>query len=168
MTGVQTCALPILRADIEAFYEEMGIPEQDRFFSSNYFDMTELYLGSDQPVYGVALLVALVCAVVIYNIFYISVMGKLREYGRLKVIGTTPRQLRSMVRRERKTLVCVGIPAGILAAAVLSVLLNPGYWDWAKNMWYTVFIVVVTVLMVVTATHKPLQLAGREIGRAHV
>lgn len=150
-----------LRADIEAFYEEMGIPEQDRFFSSNYFDMTELYLGSDQPVYGVALLVALVCAVVIYNIFYISVMGKLREYGRLKVIGTTPRQLRSMVRRERKTLMCVGIPAGILAAAVLSVLLNPGYWDWAKNMWYTVFIVVVTVLMVVIATHKPLQLAGR-------
>ncbi|MDE7207400.1 MAG: FtsX-like permease family protein, partial [Lachnospiraceae bacterium] len=113
------------------------------------------------PVYGIALLIALVCSVVVYNIFYISVMGKLREYGRLKVIGTTPRQLRAVVRYERRVLMWISIPLGILAAALLTVLLYPGYWDWAKNLRYTVFIVVVTVGMVVTATRKPLQLAGR-------
>ena len=42
-------------------------------------------------VYVLAVLIAIICAIVIYNIFYISVMGKMREYGRLKVLGTTPK-----------------------------------------------------------------------------
>ncbi|MDE6363388.1 MAG: ABC transporter permease [Lachnospiraceae bacterium] len=159
--GSSTSEPERLRVDIRAFYEEMGIPENMYFFSSNYFDMTELYLSSDLPVYGVALLIAIVCAVVIYNIFYISVMGKLREYGRLKVIGTTPRQLRSVVRCERVVLMCMSIPAGLLAAAALCALLDSDDWNWVKNLQYAVFIAVVTVLMVIIATRKPMLLAGR-------
>ncbi len=159
--GSSTLEPERLRVEIMAFYEEMGIPEHAYFFSSNYFDMAELYLGSSLPVYGVALLVAVVCAVVIFNIFYISVMGKLREYGRLKVLGTTPRQLRSVVRCERRVLMGVGIPAGLVAAAVLCILFRPDGWNWMKNLQYAAFIVVITVLMVVAATRKPMLLAGR-------
>lgn len=159
--GSSTLEPERLRVEIMAFYEEMGIPEHAYFFSSNYFDMAELYLGSSLPVYGVALLVAVVCAVVIYNIFYISVIGKLREYGRLKVLGTTPRQLRSVVRCERRVLMGVGIPAGLVAAAVLCILFRPDGWNWMKNLQYAAFIVVITVLMVVAATRKPMLLAGR-------
>ena len=64
-----------------------------RSYSSSYFGMVDLYLGNGMEVYAAALLIAVVCAIVVYNIFYISVMGKMREYGRLKVLGTTPRQL---------------------------------------------------------------------------
>ena len=64
-------------------------------------------------VYAAALLIAVVCAIVIYNIFYISVMGKMREYGRLKVLGTTPKQLKRVVKRERRFLTAVvGSAAG--------------------------------------------------------
>ncbi len=68
-----------LRADIEQFFSEMGIPEDRTFYSSNYFGMVDLYLGNGMEVYAAALLIAVVCAIVIYNIFYISVMGKMRE-----------------------------------------------------------------------------------------
>ena len=150
-----------LRTEIKKFYEEMGIPERVTFYSSTYFNLNDIYLGSDIPVYGVALLIAVVCAVVIYNIFYISVMGKLREYGRLKVIGTTPRQLRQVVKYERRALMCVGIPAGMAGATLLAVLLYPGYWNWSRNLQYAAFIIVITVIMVIFATRKPLQLAGK-------
>lgn len=150
-----------LRKEIEQFYEEMGVPERNTFYSSTYFDLSDIYLGSDMPVYGVALLIAVVCAVVIYNIFYISVMGKLREYGRLKVIGATPRQLRQVVKWERRRLMWAGIPGGIITAALLVTALYPGYWNWPRNMQYAAFIVAITVIMVIMATRKPLQLAGK-------
>ncbi len=150
-----------LRTEIKLFYEEMGIPERVTFYSSTYFDLNDIYLGSDMPVYGVALLIAVVCAVVIYNIFYISVMGKLREYGRLKVIGTTPRQLRRVVKYERRALMCVGIPAGMIGAALLVTVLYPGYWNWTRNLQYAAFIIAITVIMVMAATRKPLQLTGK-------
>lgn len=150
-----------LRADIEAFYQEMGIPEETTFYSSTYFDLSDIYLGSDLSVYGVALLMAIVCAVVIYNIFYISVMSKLREYGRLKVIGATPRQLCQVVRRERRILMCISIPLGLVIAALLTILLYPGYWNWAGNLKYSIFIAALTTFVVVLSTRKPLQLAGK-------
>ncbi len=150
-----------LRAEIAAFYEEMGIAEETIFYSSNYFDLNEMYLGSDLYVYGIALLIAVVCAIVIYNIFYISVMGKLREYGRLKVIGTTPRQLRRVVRRERRALMWISIPSGIAAAMLITFVTARAYWRWEKNLPYMVFIVLLTIAMVAVATRKPLQLAGQ-------
>lgn len=150
-----------LRAEIAAFYEEMGIAEETIFYSSNYFDLNEMYLGSDLYVYGIALLIAVVCAIVIYNIFYISVMGKLREYGRLKVIGTTPRQLRRVVRRERRALMWISIPSGIAAAMLIMFVTARAYWRWEKNLPYMVFIVLLTIAMVAVATRKPLQLAGQ-------
>lgn len=150
-----------LQADIEAFYREMNIPEDDTFLSSNYFDMSSLYLGSDMPIYVVAVLIAIACAAVVYNIFYISVMGKLREYGRLKVIGTTPRQLRQVVKRERRILMWVGIASGLLIAAALSNLLYPGYWNWEKNLRYTVFVIVTAAAIIVFSTQKALRMAGK-------
>lgn len=159
--GSDVEAPELLRAEIAAFYEEMGIAEDTVFYSSNYFELNEMYLGSDGYVYGVAVLIAVVCAVVIYNIFYISVMGKLREYGRLKVLGTTPRQLRRVVRRERRALLRISIPAGIAAAMLVMFLTARTYWRWEKNLPYMVFIVLLTIVMVVAATRKPLQLAGQ-------
>ena len=103
-----------LRTEIKLFYEEMGIPERVTFYSSTYFDLNDIYLGSDMPVYGVALLIAVVCAVVIYNIFYINVTADIRYYGLLKTIGTTGRQLRRMVRGQAFLLSAAGIPLGLL------------------------------------------------------
>lgn len=150
-----------LRADINAFFQEMGIPEDRTFFSSNYFEMEELYLGSDMEAYLLSVVIALVCAVVIYNIFYISVMGKLREYGRLKVLGATPAQLRHIVKREQRLLTAVSIPPGLIAAAVITTILMPGYWAWADNLKFAAVIATLTYAMVLIAARKPLQLAGK-------
>lgn len=150
-----------LRADIAAFYVEMGVPEGNTFYSSNYFDMTDLYLGSNLPVYGLALLIVIACSVVIYSIFYISVMGKMREYGRLKVIGATEKQLRRVVKRERRYLIGIGIPLGLALAVLLVNLIQPGYWIWADNLKYAAVIAGLTYIVLLFATRKPLKLVGK-------
>ena len=123
-----------LRTDIERFFTEMGIPADRTFYSSNYFGMMDLYLGSGMEIYALSVLIAVICAIVIYNIFYISVMGKMREYGRLKVLGTTPQQLKRVVKRERRFLTVLAVPLGLILAAVIALIAVPGYWSWHDNI----------------------------------
>ena len=150
-----------LRADIERFFSEMGIPEDRTFYSSNYFGMVDLYLGNGMEVYAAALLIAVVCAIVIYNIFYISVMGKMREYGRLKVLGTTQKQLKRVVRRERRFLTAVAIPLGLICAAGIALIAVPGYWSWGDNIRSAAMVSLLTYGAVQIATRKPMVMAGK-------
>ncbi len=150
-----------LRADIEQFFTEMGIPEDRTFYSSSYFGMVDLYLGNGMEVYVAAALIAVVCAIVIYNIFYISVMGKLREYGRLKVLGTTPKQLKRVVKRERRFLTAIAIPLGLICAAVIALIAVPGYWSWGDNIRSAVVVSFLTYGTVLIATRKPMAMTGK-------
>ena len=150
-----------LRADIEQFFVEMGIPEDRTFYSSSYFGMVDLYLGNGMEVYVAAALIAIVCAIVIYNIFYISVMGKMREYGRLKVLGTTPRQLKQVVKRERRFLTAIAVPLGLICAAVIALIAIPGYWSWGDNIRSAVVVSLLTYGTVLIATRKPMTMAGK-------
>ena len=60
------------------------------------------------------LLVIFTGYLIIYNIFQISVAGDIRFYGLLKTIGTTPRQLKRIIRQQALLLCLIGIPAGLL------------------------------------------------------
>ena len=150
-----------LRLEIERFFAEMGILEEQTFYSSNYFDMVDLYLGNGVEIYVMAVLIAMVCAIVIYNIFYISVMGKMREYGRLKVLGTTPKQLKRVVKRERRFLTAIAIPLGLVCAAVIALIAVPGYWPLGDNIRSAVIVSLLTYGTVLIATRKPMAMAGK-------
>lgn len=62
---------------------------------------------------------------IIYNIFQISVTGDIRFYGLLKTIGTTPRQLRRIIRQQALLLCIAGIPVGLLLGYGVGALLTP-------------------------------------------
>ena len=64
-----------------------GIREEQIAYSSSYFDSVD---NSSRDMLGVAaisILIVIACSTVIYSLFYISVVGKVKEYGRLRVIG---------------------------------------------------------------------------------
>lgn len=61
----------------------------------------------------------------IYNVMYISVTKDIRFYGMLKTIGTSPKQIRKMVRIQAFRLSAVGIPAGILLGTLVSFVAVP-------------------------------------------
>ena len=74
---------------------------------------------------GVLLLILLTGYLIIYNVFQISVAGDIRFYGLLKTIGTTPRQLRRIIRTEALLLSLIGIPVGLLLGWLLGGVLTP-------------------------------------------
>ena len=73
----------------------------------------------------VALLIIFTGYLIIYNVFQISVAGDIRFYGLLKTIGTTPRQLRQIIRFQALTLSAVGIPIGLLIGWLIGGQLTP-------------------------------------------
>lgn len=66
---------------------------------------------------------------IIYNVFQISVAGDIRFYGLLKTIGTTPGQLKSIIRRQALTLSLVGIPLGLILGWLVGAVLVPSIVD---------------------------------------
>ena len=76
-------------------------------------------------ILGVLLLILLTGYLIIYNVFQISVAGDIRFYGLLKTIGTTPRQLRRIIRTQALLLSLIGIPIGLLLGWLLGNVLTP-------------------------------------------
>lgn len=160
-TGADTMELEQLKTDIAAFLTANGVIENCLFYSSNYFDMQGFKSGTMKYYIPVALLLLVACAVVIYSIFFISVRGKMREYGRMKVIGATPKQIRRIVQREGLLLSACGIPLGLLIGGSIGFAINTEHWSWMGNLPYLLATAVVCALTVLLSIHAPVRMAAR-------
>ena len=152
--------MELLKSEILALAVKYGASENQVFFSSNYFAMIEDG-GSSSALIIAALFIVIACGIVIYSLFYISVIGKTKEYGRLKVLGTTPRQIKRIVRKESYSLSLVSIPIGLIIGSIIAFALMPGYWNWIINVPYMVGIIIITEVVILVSTHAPVKLAGK-------
>lgn len=50
---------------------------------------------------------------VIYNAFQIGVVDRIKQFGLLRAVGTTPKQIRKIILREASILAMIGVPLGI-------------------------------------------------------
>ena len=64
------------------------------------------------------LIVAALSAVLIRSIFSVSVTERTREFGLLASIGTTPKQIRALVRREALFFLVTALPPGLVAGVL--------------------------------------------------
>ena len=76
-------------------------------------------------IVGILVIIMLSGSLIIYNVFYINVTGEIHEYGLLKTIGTTAKQLKKLVRRQAVLLSLIGIPFGMAFGTVLARVLLP-------------------------------------------
>lgn len=81
-------------------------------------------------VFFVAVLLFFAGGLVIYSIFYFSVMSRVRQIGQFQTIGMTPVQVRKMIRREGWLLSAVSIPPGLLLSGIIAYILLPDGWNW--------------------------------------
>lgn len=63
----------------------------------------------------IALLVIIMSVVVIYNIFQAGIIQKIQEYGKIRALGATRKQMKSLIFREGMLVALGGIAAGIVA-----------------------------------------------------
>lgn len=112
--------------DIEERVKEIGadfgvveenVVENTEYLTANYVDPAFV-----TGMVMVALVVVLAGVLTIYSIYYVSMIPKVQEYGKLKALGATKKQIRQMVLREG--LLVTGLLVGsILAKPILQMFL---------------------------------------------
>ncbi|WP_046232095.1 FtsX-like permease family protein [Paenibacillus algorifonticola] len=74
--------------------------------------------------YAAVIAIIIICTIaVIYNIFHISVLERISQFGILRCIGATPSQIRKIVFKEAMLLSLIGIPIGIFTGTIFMKLL---------------------------------------------
>lgn len=104
-----------------------AIKEQVKEIGKN-FDVTEdnivensdyLFANYIDPAFysGMAIIVGIILiagALTIYSIYYVSLINKVQEFGKLAALGATKRQIRQIILRENLIVAGLSIPAGLL------------------------------------------------------
>ena len=117
-----------VRSQVRAYSvaEQIGLSADDVFINP-VFTAESDPLGAE----GYAALVVLMLLIfftgflIIYNIFQITVGNKIRDYGILKTIGITSRQIRKIIRKQSMILCIAGVPVGLVAGYLIGVSMIP-------------------------------------------
>ena len=70
-------------------------------------------------IIGLSIGILFVSILVVYNVFYISVLENIQRFGQLRTIGTSKKQIRVIVRREGKIMFSKGTPVGLLISWIV-------------------------------------------------
>ncbi|PNS00268.1 hypothetical protein X927_04240 [Petrotoga mexicana DSM 14811] len=122
----------------------LRIDEDDYYLNKALQSTIEIYGGNNLSTILLTILIVSVAITAIYNILNISVLERVREFGRIRAIGATPTQVRRIIFREASMYALVSIPIGIILGFVLPYLFLPiiGLSDVAKNIQITTGIII--------------------------
>ena len=154
-----------------------GEPEQMN--ADNYIACSQNQVGNAmlQPGMMMSAIVFVLLFVVsgyllIYNIFDISVMQDVRQYGLLRTIGTSTRQIKKIENRQAIWLTLIGLPLGLIFGFLVSKMLLPVVMKFfqanslnAMKVSVSPFIFLIaavfTIFTVIISTRKPAKKAAK-------
>lgn len=106
-----------MRDDSQQFFGGISIYRQVVYDLAGGFDTAVLMAG----------LILFGAAMLLYNVMYISLSRDIRQYGLLKTMGTTKKQLRSIVLRQTGRILAGGCVLGGAAGILITVTVIPRF-----------------------------------------
>lgn len=156
-----------IKEKVKVVGNDIGINEYDVKINDDYINA----LNPEPAIIGggvvIALIVVLSSILVIYSIFYVSVINKVQEYGKLRAIGATKKQIKSLILREGFLLATISIPVGILLGYVISnlviakILQFDRYGVDGVNIPMIIGVFILCYLTVFLSLIKPMKIASR-------
>lgn len=107
---------------------------------------------------------------IIYNIFYISIIKDIKLYGQLKTIGTTYKQIKKIIYKWAMKISMFAITFGFIIGGVLGMFLTPiilretfieDYFKYNFNVIPFILAFIFTILTVYISVSKPAKIAGK-------
>lgn len=115
-----------IKAKIEAVAEDIGCDKDDINFNSEYlFTMTDPGTEMAGIVFGIAFIIIIFSGLVIYSIYYVSVITDVQEIGKLKALGASEKQVKSMLLTEGINVAFIAIPPGLILGYVIPYFIMP-------------------------------------------
>lgn len=167
---------------IQNIARQFGISEDDMNINKEYLAANYVDPATIPVIVGIMLIVVLAGIITIYSVYYVSTNQRVREFGKLKAIGATKRQLRQIVLREGMGVALFAIPIGLLIGTVAvkvvllqfvehakdsNVLITEAYKVVAKGevqlyyWWIYLLAIAVTLCTVYLSLMKPMRMAAK-------
>lgn len=167
---------------IQNIARQFGISEDDMNINKEYLAANYVDPATNPVIVGIMLIVVLAGIITIYSVYYVSMNQRVREFGKLKAIGATKRQLRQIVLREGMGVALFAIPIGLLIGTVAvkvvllqfvehakdsNVLITEAYKVVAKGevqlyyWWIYLLAIAVTLCTVYLSLMKPMRMAAK-------
>ena len=104
--------------------------------------------------------ILLACVLVIYGVFYLSVIGRIHQFGQLRTIGMTKKQLKKFVSREGRLLFLRSVPIGIVIGGVAGYFMKPRGFSILNTLIIAAAVFVIIYIITMLSVHKPAKIAG--------
>ena len=154
--------------DMELIIDEIG---ENFGIKKVYTSVNENYINLSKPDPSIITSIVVICLViilssilVIYNIFYLSIITKVQEFGKLRAIGTTKKQIKKIILREGMYLSTIAIPIGLVAGYFISegiakyLLLS----DVSASKWLIALVIgIISITTVYISLIKPMKIASK-------
>ena len=110
----------------EKIGKDFGVLESDVVVNKEY-----LFANYTDPAFysGMIIIIGIILvagALTIYSIYYVSLISKVQEFGKLKALGATKKQVRQIVLRENLLVACIAIPVGLAIGIITAKLFFGG------------------------------------------
>lgn len=151
----------------ESVAGDVGLNEYEVIINEDYINAMNPDSSVVVGAFAIAIIIVFSSMLVIYSIFYVSIITKVQEYGKLRAIGATKKQIKGIVLREGMVLASIGIPIGIavgyfLANGVIKKLLFMDQFDVGGfNLGIIVSVLLVSYLTVFISLLKPMKIASK-------
>ena len=156
-----------IKEKLKSVANDVGINKYNVKVNEDYINAT----NPDPAVIGFGVVITLIIIfssiIVIYSIFYVSVVNKVQEYGKLRAVGATKRQIRKIILKEGFTLATISIPVGIIIGYLISNLIIvkiiglDRYGVLGINIPVIIGILVISYITVFVSLIKPMNIAAK-------
>lgn len=133
-----------------------------KYVSPSKAFLDTLSINSQQVLtYGVVgAVILLACVLVIYGVFYLSVIGRIHQFGQLRTIGMTKKQMKKFVSKEGRLLFLKSAPIGILIGIIVGYFIMPEGFSIINTLIIVACVFVIIYIITMISITKPSKIAS--------
>ena len=94
---------------------ETAVRVNDNYLGANYVDPVMVPV-----IVGIMCIIVLAGVITIYSIYYVGLSDRVREFGKIKAMGASKKQLKGMVFWEGMSVAMIAMPIGLVLGTVLT------------------------------------------------
>ncbi|MBD5444485.1 MAG: hypothetical protein HDR29_02925, partial [Lachnospiraceae bacterium] len=162
----------ILNEVLSREYEARGLVYQkwEPLTAINPAAGDKMSAGTMALLAGLITLTIICAGLMVYTIYYISTVKNVVQYGQLKLIGVTEKQIRSIVRRHALRQYVTGLPIGCLTGVIFGHVLMPvmasysglsGKQTLMLKPEYFLYAAALSFIVVYIGTNKPMRILSQ-------
>ncbi len=146
--------------EIRGMGAEYGIERPDINENNAFVNKLGVSITESLVIIGIGIAILFVSVLVIYSIFYISVTGRIRQFGQLRTIGMTSKQIKKMINLEGLLLCLMGSQIGLLIGGTFAYFIEPDGFTWMNTLVIGIIVIIADLITVLFSIRKPAKIAA--------